>query len=373
MSEGEARRAIHVVEKNPYTPQPFVFTEAATCLRDAIRAAGYESEHLVNRVDPSAYSIVLGGTPAMVKELPGIDPLRCAIFNFEQLGSTSNLAGPEYRRWLAGWLVLDYHSSNIDFLKRENGARQLAFELPLVPSENLVTPPDQAKSVDVLFFGTMSERRAQVLRELEAMGLKVEVVAGAYGRELAPAVRRARLVLHIHYYERALFPVARFVQPVMMGVPIVCETSLFSEHGDWSHSGIVFADYAHLAETCRDLLGSPERMARRAEMARDFVRHIDFATPFEHVVRAFEALPIHANAVFIEQDVRAVGEGEERALTDEEIEAILAAEGASPPAADQPAPRLDVVRREPGQGHFGKWIAWLLVFFMVAGAIKSYF
>ena len=60
------------------------------------------------------------------------------------------------------------------------------------------------------------------------------------------------------------------------------------------------------------------------------------------------------------------------ALSREEIEAILAAEGAAPPEAGHPAPELQVVRREPGQGHLGKWVAWLLIFFIAAGAIKAY-
>jgi hypothetical protein len=363
----DARPPIHVVERNPYTPQPFVLTEVALCLRDAIRAAGHASEHLVNRIDPAAYSIVLGGSPALERELAGLDRDRCAIFNFEQLGSTSNIATPEYRAWLADWLVLDYHASNIDVLRRENGARQLAFELPLVPSAALATQGGDAKTVDVLFYGTMSDRRAHVLRELEAMGLRVEVVQGAYGIELAPAVRRAKLVLHIHYYESALFPVARVVQPVMMGVPIVCESSVFSELNDWSHSGIVFADYAHLAETCRDLVDAPDRMAQRARLSREFVDHLDFATPFAQVVRAFESLPRRVAAPPLPPP------RDEGLLTDAEIEAILAAEGATPPEAGHPAPRLDVVRREPGQGQYGKWIAWLLVIFMVAGAVKAYF
>ena len=363
MSAG--RPAIDVVEKNPYLPQPFVFSEVAVCLRDSIRAAGYASEHLVNRIDPAAYSIILGGTPELLRDLPGADPMRCAIFNFEQLGSSSNIATPEYRRWLSDWLVLDYHSSNVEFLKRENGPNQLAFELPLVPSENLVVGGDEAKTVDVLFFGTMSERRARVLVDLEALGLKVEVVAGAYGSELAPAIRRAKLVLHIHYYESALFPIARFVQPVMMGVPIVCETSVFSEHGDWSHSGIVFADYAHLAETCHELIDSPERMARRAQMAREFVHHIDFAAPFEPVVRAFEGLPTRARVVVPDEPrVSRDGahDGEEAPLTDEEIEAILAAEGGLPPDGAHVQP-FKLVERTPGQGRYGMWVVVLLLVF----------
>jgi hypothetical protein len=40
---------VNVVELNPHAPRPVVFSEAALCLRDAIRAAGFRSEVCVNR------------------------------------------------------------------------------------------------------------------------------------------------------------------------------------------------------------------------------------------------------------------------------------------------------------------------------------
>ena len=64
--------------------------------------------------------------------------------------------------------------------------------------------------------------------------------------------------------------------------------------------------------------------------------------------------------------------GADPIVSDAEIEAILASEGASPLEADQPAPQLGVARREPGQGSFGKWVAWLLIAFIVLGAINAY-
>lgn len=355
--------AINVVERNPYLPQPFVLTEVAICLRDSIRAAGYPCEHLVNRIDPQAFSIVLGGSPTLEQELEHLDRRRCAIFNFEQLGSTSVLAGPPYWQWLHDWLVLDYHASNIEFLKRHNGAGQQALELPIVPSPALAGARDEAKTVDVLFYGTMSERREAVLNELRARGLTVEVVAGAYGAELGPAVRRARLVLHVHYYANSLFPIARVLQPVMQGVSVVSEHSVFSALNDWSDSGILFAAYEDLPQACVDLLRSPGEAADRAAAAQAFARQIDFRTPFEAVVRAFESR---------ERGEHLREEDADQPLSSAEIEAILAAEGSSPPEADQPAPQLAVVRREPGQGTYGRWIAWLLIAFMILGAINAY-
>lgn len=351
-----ARPVVNVVERNPYAPRPFVFSEVALCLRDAIRAAGYDSEHLHNRIDPGAFSIVLGVMPDNAHELEHLDPARCALFNCAQLGASATIAGPEYRRWLADWIVLDYRGSHIDLIRRENGSRQVAIELPLVPSPALETRGAQTKEVAVLFYGTMSERRSQVLRQLEAMGLKVEAIAGVYGADLAPAIRRAKLVLHTHYDDSTLFPVARVVQPVIMGVPVVCETSVFSELNDWSRSGIVFADHAHLAETCHDLLDAPERMAACARTARLFAREIDFDTPFERVVREFES---RANGG-ARQHVPGQG------LSTEEIERILEAEGAGlPPDADAPAPPIALVEHAPGKGPYGRWVMALILLFSV--------
>lgn len=377
-----ARPAVNVVELNPYAPQPFALTEVALCLRDSIRAAGHASEHLSNTIDPSAFSIILGGSPTLAQEMAHADPRRCAIFNFEQLGSTSNLAGPAYRRWLRGWLVVDYHASNIAFLKAENGPGQQAFELPIVPSPLLASPEAASvpKSVDVLFYGTLSERRQAVLRQLQDCGLTVEIVSGAYGHELAPAVLRARLVLHIHYYESALFPIARFLQPVAQGVPIVCEHSLFSTLGDWSGSGIAFAHYEALGAACQALLASPQEQAARALAARDFAGRIDFATPFQEMLGALQArnarpppppapAPAPTSAPAID---RPIDDDPNRPLTNAEIEAILAQEAADLPEAHLDTPALAVVKREPGQGRFGSWVAWLLIAFILMSALQAF-
>lgn len=277
---------MHVIELNPYAPRPFVFTDAALCLRDSIIAAGFDSAVLVNESDPQAISIVLGALPPHTRLVEQLDPRKTVIFNFEQLGSTSAVANAAYRDWLRGRLVADYHSHNLPYLEEMNGGTQRAYELPVVPSVSVLSagaaPAD--KTVDVLFFGTLSERRHEIIRRLQAAGMTVETVAGAYGAELTPAILRARIVLHVHYYETGLFPVARFLQPVVLGVPIVCETSLFSKGSDWSRSGLVFAGYDDLVAACTDLLQAPEAQAERARLTRQFAWGLDFASPFRHML-----------------------------------------------------------------------------------------
>lgn len=394
---GRRALAIDVVELNPHAPRPFAFTEAALCLRDSLRLAGLRSDHRVNIADPQSVCIVLGAVPPLHGPLDQLDPRKALVFNFEQLGSTSTLAGPEYLQWLRQWLVLDYHSRNVEFLRRTNGPAQEVLELPIVPGPSLAfrldLPPE--KSVDVLFFGTPNDRRTALLRRLEAAGLRVEVVAGAYAEELAPAIRRARLVLHVHYYDTGLFPVARILQPVAAGVPIVCESSVFSAGSDWSASGILFAPYDGLVDACRRLLAAEAEQRRRVDETRRFAAQIDFAGPLDNVLRALvrrlEAPPRTAPTPRPAPPVMAprpmappqpiappraaptpqAQEAQEphdaeAPLSNEQIEAILEREASElPPDANQPAPPLKLAERQPGQGRYGLWIVALLLAFSV--------
>lgn len=284
-SPGSHTPLVGVVELNPHWPRPFVFTEIALCLRDQVRAAGFEAEHLVNEIDPDGVSIVFVPTDQWREAVAKLDPARTVLFNMEQLGSDSPWSRGDYMASLAGWTVADYHTANVETLRRANPGQRVQ-EIPVVPGDSVVfaRDADRAPEVDVLFFGSENERRTRVFEQLRAAGLSVEVVGGAYAWELTPALQRARLVLHVHYYETRLFPVARMLQPVASGVPVVCETSACPALNDWSGSGIVFADYDRLAQACVELLARP---AQQLEAVRRNLRHarrVDTGTPLRELI-----------------------------------------------------------------------------------------
>ncbi len=293
-----ARTHIDVVELNPHWPRPFVFTELALCLRDMLREAGFDAEHVVNEVDPSGLAIVFVPTDGWREAVAQLDPARTVLFNMEQLGSDSPWAGQGYVPALAGWTVADYSSVNAQQLRAANGPAQRVHEIPIVPCSSVIFAPAGqsesalAPSVDVLFFGTPNPRRERIFADLRAAGLSVEVVSGAYGWELAPALQRARVVLHVHFYETRLFPVARMLQPVASAVPVLCETSLCPTLSDWSNSGIVFADYDELVPACIDLLAQPARQLDSVRRSLRHARRIDTATPLRSLIDALiDALP----------------------------------------------------------------------------------
>lgn len=282
-------RRVCVVELNRHAPRPFVFTEAALCLRDMLRAAGYDAEHLVNEVEPDALSIVFVPTDGWQAALAELDPGRTILFNMEQLGSESPWAQRQYVEQLVGWTVADYNTANVQRLRAAHGEPARVHEIPLVPGHAVVFAGDatQRPSVDVLFFGTPNARRERVFEALRSRGLSLEIVSGAYGWELTPAIQRARLVLHVHFYETRLFPVARMLQPLASAVPIVCETSVCPALADWTQSGIVFADHDHLAEVCAELLGDPARQLESVRKSLAHLRRIDTASPLQALIEPF--------------------------------------------------------------------------------------
>ncbi|MBL8324357.1 MAG: hypothetical protein JNJ89_05300 [Rubrivivax sp.] len=278
-----------VVELNRHAPRPFVFTEVALSLRDMLRAAGHHAEHLVNEIDPDAINFVFVPTDGWQEALTQLDPARTVLFNMEQLGSDSPWARAGYVGELARWTVADYSSANVAFLRAANGPAQRVHEIPVVPGGSIgfAGEADVAPCIDVLFYGTTNARRECVFSALRAAGLTLEVVSGAYGRELTPALQRARLVLHVHYYDTRLFPVARMLQPLASAVPIVCETSVCPALSDWARSGIVFADYEDLAQACTSLLKDPARQLEGVRRSLAHVRRVDTASPLNALLANF--------------------------------------------------------------------------------------
>ena len=362
------RLTVNVIEINPHAPRPYVFTETALCLQESLQNAGFISNLHVNQAEPQSLSIVLGAVPPLHGPLEQLDPRKTILFNLEQLASDSALAGSDYRRWLRKWMVVDYHSANVDHLKRENGPQQEVLELPLVPGKAVRFRPElpDDKTVDVLFFGTLTQRRAQIVERLEQAGLTIETVAGSYANELTPAIRRARMVLHVHFYGTGLFPVARFLQPVASGVPIVCETSVASRLGDWRESGIVFSDYDDLVNACTQLLRAPGERTARADATQRFAAQIDFATPFAGVLEAVAlrlAGPRDLAPVAVTLPI-ADPEASDEPLADSDIERLLQREAeVLPPESHLPPPPVRMVERQLGQGRFGVWAVWLMILF----------
>jgi hypothetical protein len=120
------------------------------------------------------------------------------------------------------------------------------------------------EDIDVLFVGSVNERRRIVLKQLAERGVNVDARFNLYGPERDAFVARARIILNVHFYDARLFEMVRVSYLLANRKCVVSETGADTAFEREFGSGIAFAPYAALAETCMRLLQNP---AARREVA----------------------------------------------------------------------------------------------------------
>lgn len=161
-------------------------------------------------------------------------------------------------------MVWDYATTNLAYLARSGVPQTLLHHVPIStvpfvgPSESGGTdaPPDW----DVLFYGDVKVERRQ--RFLDALGREFRLHIGTdlYGDRLARALRQARVVVNIHYYENALLETTRLCECLSHGARVVSEMSSDMAEQDLFTSLITFTplgDVASMVAAVRAALHSP--------------------------------------------------------------------------------------------------------------------
>jgi hypothetical protein len=94
--------------------------------------------------------------------------------------------------------------------------------------------PRASGGPDVLFVGSMNDRRARLLHRLAGAGVYVHAPRGpVLGSDLAYLEGASRLVLNIHYYTPGIFESFRVVPAVHRGARVLSEASEGGEGAEW--------------------------------------------------------------------------------------------------------------------------------------------
>jgi len=86
-------------------------------------------------------------------------------------------------------------------------------------------PKADSQDIDVLFYGSMNERRAKVLDGLRDAGLRVVDLFGVYGAERDAYIAQSKVVLNMHYYTPGVFEAVRVSYLWANRKCVVCERS----------------------------------------------------------------------------------------------------------------------------------------------------
>jgi hypothetical protein len=259
--------AVSIISPPDYSHSE-AFREVGETLHYALLEMGYDSI-LTSRTDiPDRQHIILGSN--LLPFYPIKLSSHSILYNLEQIALGSPWLQPALLGILRQYPVWDYSQNNIKQLARLGITSVQYVPIGYVSQLTRIEPNDE--NIDVLFYGSLNDRRRNILQSLKAHGVKAEAVFGVYGNERDRLIACSKIVLNIHFYETKVFEVVR------VSYLLANQRFIISERGDDSveeaafSEGIVFADYDKLVKTCLDFLSRSKDRRRIAEAGFKLMR-----------------------------------------------------------------------------------------------------
>jgi len=240
--------------------------EVAESLHYACLRLGHRSAIVENRYDGAAKVILLAANLIPPEDVDRVPP-SAIVYNLEQISGRLAHDNPSYAALLARCEVWDYSRRNLDALT-QLGVRNAA-HLPIgfVP-ELARFAPAETEDIDVLFYGSVNERRDRILKEIRNAGVVLHVAFGRYGPERDALIARAKVVLNLHSYDTRILEMTRISYALANRKAVLSEHAAGSEVDADLREAIAFAEAPRLADACVELAFDDHR--RRALAERGF-------------------------------------------------------------------------------------------------------
>lgn len=242
------------------------FEEVAQALNAAFKELGYNCEITTTMPLNRENVIILGAHLLHPDDMLYLNnPI---IWNLEQIpGEGDDRIGTPltsaYLKILRMAEVWDYSQVNIETLAKM-GIKAKLLEVAYMPTltriENSPIP-----DIDVLFIGSLNERRKHILQGLTDAGVKVVHAFDCYGVKRDAVIARAKVVLNMHYYPAKIFEIVRCSYLMANRKFVISENGEDSNLEGKYTDGICFSSYDNLVSVTLRYLGDS---AQREELAQ---------------------------------------------------------------------------------------------------------
>lgn len=258
------------------------FEDFARALAQALRDLGHE---VVPTHDAKPGRLIMFGANNM-SDPEGKLPADAIVFNTEQLLINE---GPAFHfqnyKGFANHVVWDYSTANIHQLHKLGIAKTVLCPVAYHPSMASIDPAEE--DIDVLFYGSVNPRRREILDALDNAGIKVERLFNVYGKERDAFIARSKIVLNLHFYERAVFEIFRVSHLLANKRCVVTEDGGFDAPLEvFAEACAFYETREHIVESCKSLLA--DGVTRAAVAARGFAQFTETSL-VTNVRRALEA------------------------------------------------------------------------------------
>jgi len=249
--------------------------DVARYFEHQLRGLGASVTISTNELHDDAVNLVfgahLGFDPALAQRFA------CVLINLEQLGAGGAVVTGAYMDLLRTCAVADYHPANLAAYAHDTA------DVPVVSFGHAAYLDGvgplilQHRPIDLLFFGSMNQRRQKLLQRIESQGCTVTVLSAAtYGAERDAAIKQAKAVLNCHYYESARFEQVRAFQCLSMGTPVISECTPQTKNQLPAHfeDAVIWLDDTQIESYFSGTFGRPAFYRQANECVAAF-RHPD--------------------------------------------------------------------------------------------------
>src|SRR5437879_6339157 len=246
-----------------------LFLDPARYLRYHLRRLGVDCTLTRNRLARDRVNIVFGAHVGFDRALA--HRFCCVIFNTEQIGAGGAHLPEAYLDLLHTLPSLDSDPSN-----RDSYASPLAGPvIPIMDAPFLRSGPPALplaeRPFDLLFFGVVNDRRANLLAAIESAGCQVTLFdKPLFGPERDQFIRQSKAVLNLHHYELARFEQIRVAHCLSLGTPVISERTPATSPAAHFENAVFFLPTDELPRFVGQTFRSPGFYSDAKRMLRGF-------------------------------------------------------------------------------------------------------
>jgi hypothetical protein len=241
---------------------------------------GYEAEIAHGFVNPTALNILFHGVGLDPARLTDLAP-RCVYSNLEQIGGKPRIhIGPTAFKMMREFPTWDYSTENVRRLRLAGVADACRVPIGYAPLMEYIEPSE--KDIDVLFYGSINDRRIEQLRRIESTGLRTvwnphaEIWPDALRDSL---IARSKIVLNLAYYDSVhVLEEIRICHLLANRVMVISEISPLTSMEEDLRAVIVGGELAELPAICASYCADDSARAAAAAAGYQTFRNRDWLT-----------------------------------------------------------------------------------------------
>ena len=243
------------------------FEDHALCLQAGLRRLGYRAPIATLPWELRGTPIVLGAHLLSDEDFSRL-PDTAILYNLEQVSDGSSWLSESYLSRLRAHPTWDYDAANLVRLRALGVEHGALCQVGCDPQpRRLALRPEAERDIDVLFYGSQNPRRMHVLAQLAAAGLRVVALYNLYGAQRDQFIRRAKVVLNMHFYSAQVLELVRLAYLMANGVCVVTEPGADLAVVGPLRAGLIVSSYEHLVEACRAAVADVARREQTASAA----------------------------------------------------------------------------------------------------------